>query len=557
MISRRYLVLLTQLAIGVSAMAAVILYNPSPSHGGAPSYVVDSVTDAVDANPGDGECATATGDCTLRAAIQEANTPTGLNDVSLPPGEYTLSLAGAGEDAAASGDLDITDSIVITGAGADVTIINADGIDRVIQVDPLVTVNLTVKISGVAITGGSSTVGGAGILNSADLTLTGVAVRGNSATLVGGAGISNLVDGTLTVMSSELSGNTATVGGGALLNTGAAELTNVTISGNTATTGAAVSSAAGTVDVNFTTISDNTATVPLVGAAVRNAASTVTFSNTLIAGNSPNNCTGLFTSAGYNLEDAAGCGLASVGDQQNATSGLGALQDNGGTTFTHNLTLASDARDAATPFCPDPPLDQRGAIRPADGDGVLGARCDVGAFEADAPFPTPTPQPSDDASPSPSDTPQPSASPQPSGTQSPTGTPSPSPTPQASGSPPPTQTPSPTSTPTSHTPTPTPSPTTGPLWGDVDCDGDVQATDSLAILVYLAGFAALPQLEPCDDLGIPFAVPSSEVTVPWGDLDCDTNVEAVDALADLKWIAGLTPVPQDEPCPDVGHVMTA
>ena len=37
------------------------------------TYLVNSDTDAVDANPGDGVCATAGGNCTLHAAIQEAN----------------------------------------------------------------------------------------------------------------------------------------------------------------------------------------------------------------------------------------------------------------------------------------------------------------------------------------------------------------------------------------------------------------------------------------------------------------------------------------------------
>ena len=37
------------------------------------TFTVTSSADAVDASPGDGTCATATGDCSLRAAVQEAN----------------------------------------------------------------------------------------------------------------------------------------------------------------------------------------------------------------------------------------------------------------------------------------------------------------------------------------------------------------------------------------------------------------------------------------------------------------------------------------------------
>lgn len=39
----------------------------------AATFAVNSTIDDVDAFPGDGICATATGDCTLRAAIQELN----------------------------------------------------------------------------------------------------------------------------------------------------------------------------------------------------------------------------------------------------------------------------------------------------------------------------------------------------------------------------------------------------------------------------------------------------------------------------------------------------
>jgi CSLREA domain-containing protein len=48
------------------------------------------------------------GDCSLREAIIAANASTSVPDtISLPPGIYTLTRAGANEDAAATGDLDI------------------------------------------------------------------------------------------------------------------------------------------------------------------------------------------------------------------------------------------------------------------------------------------------------------------------------------------------------------------------------------------------------------------------------------------------------------------
>jgi CSLREA domain-containing protein len=103
----------------------------------AAAFAVNSTADAPDANPGDGVCATASGACTLRAAIQEANALNGADVISVPAGTYTLTLgAGFGDPieppdpveplvgcnvlnyADYEGDLDISCPVTITGAGA-------------------------------------------------------------------------------------------------------------------------------------------------------------------------------------------------------------------------------------------------------------------------------------------------------------------------------------------------------------------------------------------------------------------------------------------------------
>lgn len=99
----------------------------------AATFAVDSGDDGVDAAPGDGACATAGGRCTLRAAIQESNALAGEDTIVLGAGTFVLSLPGSDEDASASGDLDVSDDLVLIGAGADATIVDAGALDRVLD----------------------------------------------------------------------------------------------------------------------------------------------------------------------------------------------------------------------------------------------------------------------------------------------------------------------------------------------------------------------------------------------------------------------------------------
>jgi len=57
-----------------------------------------------------------TNDCSLREAVIKANATAGADTIKLPAGTITLTITGQGEGAAATGDVDITDSLNITGS---------------------------------------------------------------------------------------------------------------------------------------------------------------------------------------------------------------------------------------------------------------------------------------------------------------------------------------------------------------------------------------------------------------------------------------------------------
>lgn len=78
---------------------------------------------------------TASGAISLRSAIQFTNYIPGSDTIILPAGVYTLTNTGADEYDAATGDLNINDSVTIIGAGAGSTIIDGNGADRVFGID--------------------------------------------------------------------------------------------------------------------------------------------------------------------------------------------------------------------------------------------------------------------------------------------------------------------------------------------------------------------------------------------------------------------------------------
>jgi CSLREA domain-containing protein len=228
---------ITWMALGSLAILALFLSSCGPSTAALPcTTAVIPVTKIADTN--DGICSGA--DCSLREAVLMSNTCAGTQTVSIPAGTYVLTIAGAGEDAAATGDLDILDNAAILGTGNPV--IDGGNLDRVFQVFPAATVDMT----GLIIQNGREQ-HGAGIDNQGILRIHTSTIRHNAAVLAPGAlpfadggGILSELNGALTLEDSEVSANTADQGGGIMVEANGItapffELTRTAVSNNSAT----------------------------------------------------------------------------------------------------------------------------------------------------------------------------------------------------------------------------------------------------------------------------------------------------------------------------------
>ncbi len=233
----------------------------------------------------------------------------------------------------------------------------------------------------------------------------------NNATIDGGAIYNYRANGTLILVNSTFSGNNADTSGGAISNEGPTgglfpgpgevRTVNVTITNNTSDTGGGIAS------------------------ELPAGSNGLVMHNTIVAGNtaartSPD-ISGTLCSGGYNLigdttgiieSSVTGCDASE--DITGESALLDPLGDNGGTTETHELQLASPAVDAGNPadpiaidalitllsgggggykdeqidnveFVPCVNLDQRGTTRAIDGDYDGTPLCDIGALEATPP----------------------------------------------------------------------------------------------------------------------------------------------------------------------------
>ncbi|MFN2234535.1 MAG: choice-of-anchor Q domain-containing protein [Anaerolineales bacterium] len=224
------------------------------------------------------------GMCSLREAVIAANTDSPFNDcpggsgadtINFSPSLsstaiFTLTLTGANEDSALTGDLDILGSLTINGNGSNYTIFDGNKTDRIFDIRP----GAHVTISGVTVRNGSltnsnegsgirvmgsftftdstitSNQGGGIFNNGGEMVLTTIDITNNT----GGYGLSNQNQAHLTYNGGLIEGNQ---GGGIYNYTSTVTLANLFINNNS---GSGVTNTGATIShltIDDSTISNN------------------------------------------------------------------------------------------------------------------------------------------------------------------------------------------------------------------------------------------------------------------------------------------------------------
>jgi CSLREA domain-containing protein len=129
----------------------------------------------IDTVGSDGICDDGAGNCTLRAAIEEANACAGADTIDVPVGTYVLTL----------GQLVIDDELTLIGADAASTIIDGNAVSRIFSVAANVA---SVELSEFTARNGNDQYGGAFYIGAnSPTTIRRAVIRDNTATQAGGA----------------------------------------------------------------------------------------------------------------------------------------------------------------------------------------------------------------------------------------------------------------------------------------------------------------------------------------------------------------------------------
>ena len=305
----------------IRTMACGFWMLVSTGHASADDFIVAKFADTNDAALGDAQCADSTGQCSLRAAIQESNARVGADRIVLGVGTYLLTRPGSGEDDAVTGDLDIRDVLVIEGADAALTSIDAGALDRAVDVHspsntPPPTHPLKIYLRSLTIRNGlltqaflDGTAQGAGIRVGAKVTLRldDVVIRDNVLANFGGAaGIDSrgCVQGEgvriLDNRDPNTFGNPRAIAAGIVSRgpSSCLNLSNSEISGNrgAAQAGAIYASGTASITLREVLIFDNAAGV--VGGLLLNAQNSVLIENSTLSFNRGNSAGAMLNDGG-------------------------------------------------------------------------------------------------------------------------------------------------------------------------------------------------------------------------------------------------------------------
>jgi CSLREA domain-containing protein len=257
--ARSRLLMLLAAALALAGIGALV----GAATAGAETFTVNSTVDAPLTNPSGTSCAsTHEGKCTLRAAVQAADNAKGASTIKLPAGSYALTITpGVGGDDPATGDLDVSGStITISGAGDEATFIAPSAITtRLFSVHE----GASLTISGVALTGGYATSGGA-IFNEGALTVRHAALKEDGGEDAGGAVAAGVSATSTVIEGSTVEKDTAPSGGAVFVEAGEVNLEGDTFKEDKATAGSggvlfAEDLAPQSVNVSRSTLTDDQA----------------------------------------------------------------------------------------------------------------------------------------------------------------------------------------------------------------------------------------------------------------------------------------------------------
>ena len=233
----------------------------------------------------------------------------------------------------------------------------------------------TLTLNRSTVTASSASSYGGGIHNTGTARLTRSTVSANSAGTQAG-GINNGAGSRLTLVDTTVSGNNGLYGGG-IANRGTASLFNSTLFGNSGFIGGGIlnSGASAAALLSNVTISGNTISGSNGGGGIRNEAA-LRLDNSIIANHQQGDCynSGTITPVTSNLIEDGSCSVlaAFTGDPK-----LGSPVSK---PAVLPLQAGSPAIDAGqNPACAR--YDQRGAVRPQDGNQDGLAICDLGSYE--------------------------------------------------------------------------------------------------------------------------------------------------------------------------------